>query len=1163
MTEIHFLTDRRKFSSLRLSGRRLCRRSPVSSTIIVTAMLLCASRAWAEQASSSDGSIITVTGKSNSPIKSQYKVKSVTLAEDAEIESEGTAISLGSDVSIKIGKGARVIGKGKGSGPKGKGPNTIEFGGNSTVDIYGTVDSFGNRQGNAEAIDMTGNGNTITVHEGGVLKTHTGSVTWFERDGGENTLVNKGTIQAGDSGNLSVAYTKNTKKKINFTNDRTGVVQGNLTLGYADDVITLNGGSIFDGVIETNGGNDTITIANGARFEKISAGIGNDTLNLTGDDAAGTVLEGAVTGINTLNKKGTGKWIIDRNLKDLGPGALTVNVIEGNLTLTENNDGYQGKTTVAEEGTLQIGDGGTSGDLPGEIENDGTLVFNRSDAATFSGVITGSGKIRQSGSGAMTLGVNNSYGGGTEIRAGSLTGTAQSFGSGEIVDNAALVIDQDDDGVLANTVSGAGTVTKRGGGGVTLGANNSYGGGTEIRGGSLIGTARSFGSGEIVDNAALVIDQDDDGVLANTVSGAGTVTKRGGGGVTLGANNSYGGGTEIRGGSLIGTARSFGSGEIVDNAALVIDQDDDGVLANTVSGAGTVTKRGGGGVTLGVNNSYGGGTEIRGGSLTGTAQSFGSGEIVDNAALVIDQDDDGVLANTVSGAGTVTKRGRGTVITLGTNSYSGVTHVASGTLRAGEKGTFSRNSRHEVHSGGILDLSGYDQTVASIANSGTIRLGRSGKGTRLTISGDYVGHGGTVTFRTVLAQDRSNSDKMVVGGDVLGKTAMQVTNVAGLGAKTSGSGIQVVEVNGVSTDDAFTLVGTHIDAGAYEYRLYKGTPSGKGEDWYLRSEKIEEEAAPVEEKTTYRKEVPIYAGLPAQLRQADMLMLGNLDQRIGKPPSAPDRLRWGRFIAKHSKIHQDGVADASTSGHFSGFQIGSDLWSRNDWHVGGYIGYLRGNLDVKGFAGGVTGAVGAARTNAYSLGAYATHTWANAGYLDLVLQGTRHNAYLRPDGNGASTQHGNHLTVSAEAGKSFALGSSNWNIVPQVQAVHQWLNLRDTHISGDTTVSQRHTHAWLLRSGMAVKGSYTVGTGQLNPYARVNLYYSPSGADRVTFATPSAATVLTSGARHHETEVTAGATLEITKNVKAYGEIGRIWSKGGSAHMNASGEIFLGIRAQW
>lgn len=524
----------------------------------------------------------------------------------------------------------------------------------------------------------------------------------------------------------------------------------------------------------------------------------------------------------------------------------------------------------------------------------------------------------------------------------------------------------------------------------------------------------------------------------------------------------------------------------------------------------------------------------------------------------------------------------GTLAFENLQTYQGATKVSGGILQAAAKNVFSAQSAHTVASGATVDLHGFDQTVQSVSNQGTIALGSAGKPATLTVTGDYQGDGGRLQFYTVLGDDGSSSDKMIVTGDVSGTTAIEVMNDSGLGAQTTGNGIPVVEVGGTSTEDAFSLRGNHVDAGAYQYYLYQGetnSTTATDNNWYLRSSKKpipqkkgipqktgtsqKKGTSQKEEILTYRQEVPIYAGLPAQLRQASLSLIGNLQQRIGEAPTGQDRQLWIRSIRKNITIDQNGVAEVSSKGHFSGFQIGSDFWSRNNWSVGGYVGYLRSKIKFSGFAGGENVRVGIATTHSYSLGAYTTHTWTDASYLDLVVQGTQHNADLRTNEGQGSAQHGNKdLTLSVEAGKSFALGSSHWSVVPQVQAVQQWLHMRDAHLSGATTVRHKHTNSALFRLGVSAQGKYTLGKHRFNPYARANLYYSPSGADHVSFTTRTTNTTLTSGVRHYDKEVALGMSLDLMKNVTAYGEIGRIWS-GGQAQIKPAGGVFLGIRAEW
>lgn len=447
----------------------------------------------------------------------------------------------------------------------------------------------------------------------------------------------------------------------------------------------------------------------------------------------------------------------------------------------------------------------------------------------------------------------------------------------------------------------------------------------------------------------------------------------------------------------------------------------------------------------------------------------------------------------------------------------------------------------------------------NVKNSGSINMVNGNGGDRLTIQGNYHGNKGSKLLMEVTPK-QNQADKLHITGDATGRTAIDFTDVSGLGANTAGTkGVEIVSADGKADGEVFTLLRDHVDAGAYEYRLKKSEDN----KWNLLSEKIPDTGNKTKPKTAYRREVPLLSAVGAQLRQADSLMLADMHKRIGATPAPDERKAWGRVIANRSDIRQSGVADVRSKGNYAGLQLGSDVWTSNGLRVGGYLGYLHGNLDVDGFASGVDGKVGKNSTKSYFLGAYGNYTRDSGTYLDVVLQGARHNADIKPDNASNSKQKGHGITASVEVGQPFALGSRSWKFEPQAQIMHQWLDLNDIDISGNTKVRQDHDNAWLFRLGGRLEGNYPVNKGVLRPYARLNFFYSPNGADTSSFATKAASTTLRTGASHANTEMAIGGSYEITDKVKAYGEIGHTWSNGNDAHVKSPVNGSVGLRVNW
>ena len=240
-----------------------------------------------------------------------------------------------------------------------------------------------------------------------------------------------------------------------------------------------------------------------------------------------------------------------------GTGSVTQQG-SGTTVLTGNSN-YTGGTTIS-AGTLQLGAGGTTGSIVGDVANNGALVFNRADAYTFGGLISGGGAVTQAGAGTTVLTADNTYAGGTTISAGTLQlGNGGGTGSvaGPISNAGTLVVDRNNNVVLAGPIRGSGKLVQQGVGDTFLTGDNTYSGGTVISAGTLrLGAGGTTGSvtGDILNNSRLVIERSNEVLMTGLISGTGQLVQEGAGQTVLSGNNAYAGPTLVNFGSSISTA---------------------------------------------------------------------------------------------------------------------------------------------------------------------------------------------------------------------------------------------------------------------------------------------------------------------------------------------------------------------------------------------------------------------------------------------------------------------------------------------------------------------------------------------------------------------------------------------------------------------------------
>ena len=436
------------------------------------------------------------------------------------------------------------------------------------------------------------------------------------------------------------------------------------TATAANATINVNGGGlIFEG--NTTAGNATIFVSSAAfgigfgdnatggnaRFVLASDGFGGlvDFSFSAGAGGLGVMTAGSIEGGGEVRIGGphslfrVGSNNLSTEFSGLicecgGPAGLE-KVGTGTMILSGNNT-YTGDTTIT-AGTLQLGNGGTTGSVFGNIVNNSVLALNRSDSFDFANNVSGTGVLNHIGAGTTTLTGANTYTGTTNVIAGTLrAGGVNAFGVGSAVTvstGAALALNNfnqtvgslaGDGGVslgtatltlggnnlstnMSGVISGTGAVVKNGTGTLILAGNNTFSGNTTINGGTLqLGDGGTSGSvlGNIVNNGILAIDRSNNITLGGVISGTGALQQNGAGVTTLTGINTYTGLTSVNAGGLIvngsiGTSQELivATGAFVGGSGILPSTTVSGVLSPGNS-VGTITIQGN--LTMTAGSSY-------------------------------------------------------------------------------------------------------------------------------------------------------------------------------------------------------------------------------------------------------------------------------------------------------------------------------------------------------------------------------------------------------------------------------------------------------------------------------------------------------------------------------------------------------------------------------
>ncbi|EBC6822656.1 autotransporter outer membrane beta-barrel domain-containing protein [Salmonella enterica subsp. enterica] len=726
------------------------------------------------------------------------------------ITATGSSISYGiqynSGASGTITNTGTITTTGKGAGDA----SVYAHGGAVTINNSGTMDSsvFG--------VYVT-TGHTLNNLAGGSISANTA----VQFHGNNNKLANAGAI-LGDTNGVTINGSGNTLTS-----------QGKITGGI--NAILINSGSK----------NNTLTLNTGTEIsgsitDDNNSASANNNLILDGEGSLGS----SISGLNSVTS--SGDWTLSgatMNLSGTTNSALWVK--SGTLIV---NGAMTAKGATVDSGTtLQIGNGGTLGAFNGDIVDNGTLTFNRSDAAAYGSVISGSGNVVKQGGGELTLSNNNSYSGGTTIAEGTLTATAGgALGSGNIDNRAYLKLDAasaSDPFIVADLTTHSGATVEIGAGstlqantltqqdGSTLTADLTETSGPAIRAKNvnLDGTLNvaSPASQEpirstddlislalIESDNAISGDFDDITINGNAMNPDAFITVVG----QKNVNDTHY--------DLVETLTWYADR---DNAAIdahgtfnLADADDsftvNTVLENVDANSGwngqSLTKTGAGTLILNAENTYTGGTTISDGTLiANNVEALGTGNVTDNATLELNTGGD--FNNNISGSGQVVKSGDKTLTLSGANSYTGGTTISGGTLVASNvealgSGDVTDNATLELNTGG--DFTNNIGGTGSVVKSGDKTLTLSG-------TNSYTG-GTTISGGTLVA----NNVEALGTGDVTNNATLELNTGGDFDNAISGSG-QVVKsgdktltlsgansYSGATTISGGTLIATHVNA---------------------------------------------------------------------------------------------------------------------------------------------------------------------------------------------------------------------------------------------------------------------------------------------------------------------------------------------------------------
>ena len=604
-------------------------------------------------------------------------------------------------------------------------------------------------------------------------------------DFSDSATITSGTFSGEISGTGSLLKTGNGTALIagNFTNTGgTTIESGTLKIGtsttgsISGDVAVLQNGTIeFNrGDADSNSGTFTGTgaitkVGNGTlTFDGESSGfagattISAGTLRIGNGGATGS-LGGAITAnagtalvFNTSGSSVLGALSGNGSLVQSGNGTLIVSA---------NQTAFTGATRI-QSGTLQIGNGGASGSLLGNITNNGTLALNRANDFTFSANSTGTGALVKLGANTAIITGSQSNTGGTTIEAGTLTlgGNNLFVTSGNIA------------------IGTAGTLA--------LGSNNQTLSNVALNGGNITG------SGRLSANSSFAIQS---GSVSALLGGTGSLVKSTDSTFALTGNNTYSGKTVVADGTV-----SFNTTSTNRTAAQALGINASVDLGTALSTSGTLNYTGAAGTFAKNINALGAGNN--------TVQNSGSGLLTLSGTLA----KNGTVLVLAGGTGGIQVNGaivgsaensdlvlNGGSITLNaTNTYNGPTFLNNGaalTLAVANAlpGDLIIDASSSVAFGANQTMEALTGSAGSSINIGSYTLTMGSNGTDSLFEGTIAGTSGKLVKTgsnaiTLVGANTYNGSTTINGGVIVFGTPASLYN----GNNSSWTGDKIIVNNG-------------------------------------------------------------------------------------------------------------------------------------------------------------------------------------------------------------------------------------------------------------------------------------------------------------------------------------------------------------------------------